>query len=288
MNTLTLLGIAVGLAMDAFAVSIGIGLNAPHVSGRTTVRLAWHFGLFQFLMPISVAGGVAGRTLDLRRRPLDRVRPARGHRGKHNPRGDPGRRGGALGKDPTRGASLVVLSVATSIDALAVGLTLALLNVSILYPAFVIGVVAFAFTAVGLRLGRRFGSLFGKRVEILGGVILIGIGLKSSSTTCSDGGRGRRGGRAVAPEPLLVARRGGRLGRQTSGRKRMAQTAAGDRTYQQRRFPRLMGRVSALGRHRVLVTALVVSTIVGALLLDSRSRAIPSRVSIWCRSHSPR
>jgi putative Mn2+ efflux pump MntP len=52
MALLTLLGLSVGLAMDAFAVSIGIGLNAPRVSRRTTLRLAWHFGLFQFLMPI--------------------------------------------------------------------------------------------------------------------------------------------------------------------------------------------------------------------------------------------
>jgi manganese efflux pump family protein len=55
---------------------------------------------------------------------------------------------------------------------------LAFLKTSIWYPAVVIGVVAFAFTAVGLHLGRRFGTLFGQRMEVLGGVILIGIGLK--------------------------------------------------------------------------------------------------------------
>jgi putative Mn2+ efflux pump MntP len=68
--------------------------------------------------------------------------------------------------------------VASSIDALAVGLSLALLGVEIWYPAIVIGVVAFVFTAVGLHLGRRFGALFGRRMEVLGGVILIGIGVK--------------------------------------------------------------------------------------------------------------
>jgi len=81
-------------------------------------------------------------------------------------------------KDPTRGASLVVLSVATSIDALAVGLSLALLGVQIWYPAVIIGVVVFAFTAVGLHIGRRFGSLLGKRMEIVGGLVLIGIGVR--------------------------------------------------------------------------------------------------------------
>ena len=82
------------------------------------------------------------------------------------------------GRDPTRGASLVVLSVATSIDALAVGLSLALLGVEIWYPAVVIGAVAFAFTAVGIHLGRRFGALLGRRMEIAGGVDPHRIGVR--------------------------------------------------------------------------------------------------------------
>ncbi len=68
--------------------------------------------------------------------------------------------------------------MATSIDALAVGLSLALLGVEIWYPALVIGFVAFAFTAVGLHLGKRFGALLGRRMEIVGGVILIAIGVR--------------------------------------------------------------------------------------------------------------
>jgi putative Mn2+ efflux pump MntP len=80
--------------------------------------------------------------------------------------------------DPTKGWSLILLSVATSIDALAVGLSLAMLNVDIWYPAVVIGVVAAAFTIVGLQLGRRFGALLGRRMEVIGGLILIGIGVK--------------------------------------------------------------------------------------------------------------
>jgi putative Mn2+ efflux pump MntP len=71
-----------------------------------------------------------------------------------------------------------MLSVATSIDALAVGLSLAVLGVSIWWPALVIGVVAGALTVVGLELGCRFGSLLGRRMEIVGGLILIGIGVK--------------------------------------------------------------------------------------------------------------
>jgi putative Mn2+ efflux pump MntP len=75
--------------------------------------------------------------------------------------------------------SLVVLSVATSIDALAVGVSLGVLhNEGIVYPGVVIGVVACTFTAAGLHLGKRLGAVFGKRMEIVGGVVLVAIGVK--------------------------------------------------------------------------------------------------------------
>ena len=84
----------------------------------------------------------------------------------------------AAASDPTRGMSLVLLSVATSIDALAVGFSLSLLGVSIWTPALVIGLVAGVLTVIGMLLGRRAGDRWGPRVEIAGGLILIGIGLK--------------------------------------------------------------------------------------------------------------
>jgi putative Mn2+ efflux pump MntP len=79
-------------------------------------------------------------------------------------------------KDATRGWTLVMLSVATSIDALAIGLSLAMLGVSIWVPAAVIGLVCGTLTVAGMLLGRRAGTLWGARVEILGGLILIAIG----------------------------------------------------------------------------------------------------------------
>jgi putative Mn2+ efflux pump MntP len=178
-SLLTLLGIAVGLAMDAFAVSIGIGLGSPKVGGRTTMRLAWHFGLFQFLMP--VIGWLAGLSVERWISGVDHwiafglLAAIGGHMIYEALWGDADAR---AAKDPTRGASLVVLSVATSIDALAVGLSLALLGVEIWWPAVVIGIVAFAFTAAGLHIGRRFGALFGRRMEVVGGIILIAIGAR--------------------------------------------------------------------------------------------------------------
>ena len=72
----------------------------------------------------------------------------------------------------------MLLSVATSIDALAVGLSLALLDVSIWWPAVVIGLVAGAFTTMGMQLGKRFGGLLGRRMEVVGGIVLIAIGVQ--------------------------------------------------------------------------------------------------------------
>lgn len=179
MTNLSLIGIAVGLAMDAFAVSIGAGLTLKTVDARQTFRLAWHFGLFQALMP--VLGWLAGLSIANWIAPVDHwiafgllaVIGAKMIYEALKQSDDHGQR-----TDPTKGWSLVLLSVATSIDALAVGLSLALLDVDIWYPAVVIGLVAGAFTAVGMQLGTRFGALLGRRMEVVGGVILIAIGVQ--------------------------------------------------------------------------------------------------------------
>jgi len=178
---LTLLGIAVGLAMDAFAVAIATGIVLGTVSGRQTFRLAFHFGLFQFLMP--VVGYLAGMTVERYIEGYDHwlafvllvyIGGKMVYEG-----GWGGGREGNGGKDPTRGMSLVLLSVATSIDALAVGISLGVLrNDGIIYPGVVIGLVACTFTAAGLHLGKRLGAAFGRRMEVVGGFVLVGIGVK--------------------------------------------------------------------------------------------------------------
>ena len=181
MDPLPLLAIALGLAMDAFSVAVATGLTLKTVAPRQYFRLSYHFGLFQFLMP--VLGWLAGSTLVGFISGIDHwvalallsyvggkmIKESFDH-GEEVP--------DYLVKDPTRGASLVILSVATSIDALAVGLTLALLKVSILLPAVVIGIVAAALTFIGLRIGRYAGQWLGPWMERVGGVVLIGIGLK--------------------------------------------------------------------------------------------------------------
>jgi putative Mn2+ efflux pump MntP len=179
MDHLTLLGIAVALAMDAFAVALGTGMNLATLTGRHLFRLGFHFGLFQALMPI--VGWLAGLTVQERIAAWDHwiafgllafvgghmLKEAFSAKDEHT-----------AANDPTRGMSLVLLSVATSIDALAVGFTLSMLGVSIWWPALVIGLVAGALTVVGMLLGRRAGDQWGPRVEIVGGLILIGIGVK--------------------------------------------------------------------------------------------------------------
>lgn len=81
-------------------------------------------------------------------------------------------------KDPSKGKMLVVLSVATSIDALAIGFSIALLGIDIWYPAVIIGIITGALSYIGIRAGNFLGNKFGKKMELVGGVILIVIGLK--------------------------------------------------------------------------------------------------------------
>lgn len=179
MDTITLFGIAVALAMDAFAVALATGLALSVMNGRHLFRLGFHFGLFQAMMP--VIGWMAGMTIQAWIAAYDHwiaffllafvgikmIHEAFGDHGEDDP-----------GCDPTRGWSLVMLSVATSIDALAVGLTLALLSVSVWLPSLVIGLVAGVLTVAGMLLGRRVSGIWGKRVEVFGGVVLCGIGVK--------------------------------------------------------------------------------------------------------------
>ncbi|MHC4983574.1 MAG: manganese efflux pump MntP [Planctomycetota bacterium] len=179
MSWLNILGIAAGLAMDAFAVAIAAGLSLPRVTGRHVFRLAWHFGLFQFLMPI--AGWLAGLTVYEHIAAYDHwvafgLLAFIGGKMLHSALFVKGEERSNF--DPTRGWLLLTLAVATSIDALAVGLSLALLKVSIWLPAVVIGIVAAALTMVGICFGSRLGSRWQRRADAAGGIVLLLIGLR--------------------------------------------------------------------------------------------------------------
>ena len=180
MEILNTLALAVALAMDAFAVSIASGVSLRTVSARQTFRLAWHFGLFQAMMP--VIGWSAGITIRSHIEAYDHwiafallVFVAQGML-RSAFRGEPAE---ADAKDPTKGMTMVMLSVATSIDALAVGLSLSMINVSIWTPALIIGLVAGVFTTVGMHLGKVIGSMaqLSRWAEMTGGIVLLAIGV---------------------------------------------------------------------------------------------------------------
>ncbi|MDO9457114.1 manganese efflux pump MntP family protein [Nocardioides sp.] len=179
MSLTTLFLIALGVSADAFAVALGKGLTTRRLRPGYAVALALTFGLFQAGMP--VLGWLLGIGLRDYVTEVDHwiafvllgligvnmIREALSD--DEDEEGDDGR-------IPLR--ELLVLGVATSIDALAVGITLAFVDVSIVGAAALIGVVTFALSLVGVYLGHRAGARFRGPAEVVGGLILIGIGTK--------------------------------------------------------------------------------------------------------------
>ncbi len=178
MGWFSLLALAVALAMDAFAVAVVTALALSVITRRHLFRLSFHFGLFQALMLI--AGWLVGSAASGYVTSSDHwiAFGLLAFVGTRMIWGAVRNGTQAVAPDRTCGWDLVLLSVATSVDALAVGLSLALINAAIALPALVVGLVAAALTLLGMAIGRRAGLLWGKRVEVLGGVVLIVIGAK--------------------------------------------------------------------------------------------------------------
>lgn len=178
MDMFTMVLIAVGLAMDSFAVSITSGVTTKNLRIANALKIAMFFGLFQAGMPI--IGWLAGLSVielisgidhwvafgllsligckmiyeSIKREPREKK------------------------ITPMNAYVLLILSVATSIDALAVGLSFAFLKIYIATPIIVIGTVTFLLSFIGVFAGNKFGHFFEKKIEITGGIILIGIGIK--------------------------------------------------------------------------------------------------------------
>jgi len=179
---LTSLLMALGLSMDAFAVSVSNGICIPEMKVRYALRAALAFGLFQFFMPI--VGWALGGAFREHIEHIDHWIAF----------GLLAFVGGKMifealrieapdcALDKSKGilhlGTLLVLAVATSIDALAVGLSLSVLGRPILGPALLIGVVTFLVSFMGCEFGRRIGARFERWAELAGGVVLIGIGVK--------------------------------------------------------------------------------------------------------------
>lgn len=178
MDLLTLFGLALALAMDAFATAAVVAAGLRQLTYRHMFRLAWHFGFFQAGMPvIGWWGGTAlssfmtlfahfiatGLLVGIGLRMIwESCSSEKTHKD----------------YDPTRGWSLVGLSLATSIDALATGISLGLIGVSIWMPAAFIGLVTIVLTCIGVRIGRGAGHLLGPWSERIGGAVLIVIGVR--------------------------------------------------------------------------------------------------------------
>ncbi len=176
MGIIELLFIAIGLSMDAFAVSIGKGLTVQHIQLRHSLSVGSWFGGFQALMPLIgycfgasfasivadfdhwiafVLLGVIG---------FNMIREACSHDENVNP--------------DFSVKTMFIMAVATSIDAFAVGISFAFLGVNILTAAIVIGLTTFAFSVAGLKIGNIFGYRYKSKAEIAGGIILLFIGIK--------------------------------------------------------------------------------------------------------------
>ncbi len=179
MDLVSLVLVALGLSADCFAVALSTSLASRGISWSVVLRTGLAFGLFQFLMPL--LGWLAGRTIVDIIASYDHwvvfgilaivggrmVREGL-NRGDH----------GAEKVEIARLHILLTLAVATSIDALAVGLSSAFLKISILSASSLIGAVAFLITVAGFILGKRAGKIDGKTAKLVGGLILIGIGVR--------------------------------------------------------------------------------------------------------------
>ena len=170
--------IGIGLAMDSFTVSLGIGTSGQANYRRARFRLIFHFGLFQAGM--TIIGWFAGNTVAEYIQAIDHwvAMALLAYVGGSMIRSglNPGNKSYQI--DPSKGTLLIVLSIATSIDAMAVGLSMAMLDEPWLIPVIIIGLVTWGFSSIGLLAGDKLGGKFGKRMEVLGGLILLGIGIR--------------------------------------------------------------------------------------------------------------
>jgi len=177
MSLISIIIIAVGLSMDSLAVSISNGLSIRNLDISKSIIIALSFAVFQALMPL--LGWFAGNGIEAYIQEIDHwvafvLLSFIGGKMIYE--------GVFKSEEATSsnlsGFTLIGQSIATSIDAFAVGISLAVLDYEIMTPVIIIGLVTFVFSIIGLQLGKYFGAKLGKSVTIFGGFILIGIGLK--------------------------------------------------------------------------------------------------------------
>ena len=177
MGTIEILLISIGLAMDAFAVSICKGLSIKKMNWKNAIIIGLYFGIFQAGMPI--LGYFLGSTFErfitnidhwiafslLTGIGFDMLKEAFSKESENS-------------NDKVDFKTMIILSIATSIDALAVGITFACLKTKIIVPAITIGIITFLMSVIGVKIGNKFGDKYERKAEIMGGVILILLGIK--------------------------------------------------------------------------------------------------------------
>ena len=178
MGIIELMMLGSGLGMDAFAASVGKGLLLKKMNWKSAIIVGMYFGIFQALMPF--LGYISGKSLGqiitnfsgwvtfflLSFIGINMIRETFKKEE----------------KDDTcdlRFIPMLMLSIATSIDAFAVGITFAFFEVNIMFAIFIIGIITFALSALGVKIGNVFGTKYEKSAQILGGMILIAIGIKA-------------------------------------------------------------------------------------------------------------
>lgn len=169
--------IGIGLAMDAFAVSVCKGLSMKKINWKSAMIIALYFGLFQAIMP--AFGYFLGSTFSSFVQKLDHwvafvlLAIIGGNMIKESRDDETEKR-----NDKVDFKTMIVLAIATSIDALAVGVTFAFFEVNLVIAASIIGAVTFVLSLIGVIIGNKFGDKFQNKAELAGGIILIIIGLK--------------------------------------------------------------------------------------------------------------
>lgn len=177
MELIEIFCVGIGLAMDAFAVSVCKGLSMKKIKWKSAIIIAIYFGLFQALMP--VLGYFLGSTFSILVQKVDHwiaftlLAIIGGNMIKESRDDEVEKR-----NDKVDFKTMIVLAIATSIDALAIGVTFAFFEVNLILAVAIIGIVTFILSIVGVILGNKFGDKFQNKAELAGGIILIMIGLK--------------------------------------------------------------------------------------------------------------
>lgn len=177
MGTWEIILIGLGVAMDAFAVSVCKGLSMKKMNWKNAITIGLYFGIFQAGMPI--IGYLLGTTFSGWVESVDHwvafilLAIIGGNMIKESFDKEEEKRNDKM--DPK---TLTLLAIATSIDALAVGITFAFFKTNLLISVMIIGIITFTLSIIGVKIGNKFGDKFQSKAEITGGIILIIIGLK--------------------------------------------------------------------------------------------------------------